>query len=198
MTGDRDGNPELVAVSIVFPDGTAEPGRLDGLDVVNIRRRFTDALNAIGNIEWMAAGFDVSLNDDTAKELGLRWQLQLYGTAKVWDREAFSKGLRKRYLPSTAIRRPVQIKPNDGSNKAISYGLKTDFVRRVSYWGEVELPGKRRECWKTRKVALRAEEHIELLRWLNKVGLAGRLYLRGVRMTRTAGGVTLVEIKKRE
>jgi hypothetical protein len=198
MTNERDGNPELVAVSIVFPDGGAQPGRLDGLDVVNIRRRFTDAVTAIGGIEWMVAGFDVSLNDDTAKHLGLRWQLQLYGTAKVKDRKAFSKGLRERYLPSAAIRRPVQIKPSDGSNKAISYGFKTDFVRRVSYWAKSELRGKRRKCWRTRKVSLRAREHIELLRWLDKVGLAGRLYLRGVRMTRTAGGVTLVEIKKRE
>jgi hypothetical protein len=198
MPPDRQRRRKLVALSVVFPTGVVEPGTLDTLDVANIRRRFTNVVNAIGGIRWVAAGFDISLNDDIAKGLGTRWQLQLYGTAKVRDREAFSKGLRKRYLPSAEIRRPVQIKPSDGSSKAISYGFKTDFVRRVSYQGEAGPEGDRRKCWKTRKVSLRAKEHIELLLWLHKIGLAGRLFLRGLRMTRTQNGVRLVEIRTRE
>jgi hypothetical protein len=37
-----------------------------------------------------------------------------------------------------------------------------------------------------------------LLLWLDKFGLAGRLYFRGLRMTRTQNGIVLVEITKRK
>jgi hypothetical protein len=189
---------EAVALSLVFPDGGADPGKLETLDLVNLRRRLADALNAIGGTHWLVAGLDISFNDDTAKRTGTYWQLQLYGTAKVEDREAFSKGLRTHYPASRNITRPVQIKASDGSNKAISYGFKTNFVRRVAYWDVAGLKGRRRKCWRTRKLSLRPREHVELLMWLDKIGMAGRLYLRGVRMTKTRNGVSLVEIRKRE
>jgi hypothetical protein len=198
MPLDRRERRKLVALSVVFPAGRVEPDKLDTLDVANIRRNFTDMTSEICGIHWLAAGFDISLNDDTAKRLGISWQLQLYGTATVQDREALTKGFRKRYLTSSQIKRPVQIKPSDGSNKAISYGFKTDFVRRVSFWGVVGPEDKKRKCWQTRKVSLKPSEHLELLLWLHKIGLAGRLYFRGLRMTRTQNGIVLVEIRKRE
>jgi hypothetical protein len=195
---DRNRAGEPVAVSMVFPDGGADPGKLETLDLVNLRRRLADALNAIGGTHWLVAGLDISFNDDTAKRSGTYWQLQFYGTAVVKDREAFSKGLSTHYLPSRKITRPVQIKASDRSNKAISYGFKTAFVRRVAYWEAAGLKGRRRKCWQTRKVSLRPTEHVELLVWLDKIGMAGRLYFRGARMTKTREGVSLVEIVKRE
>jgi hypothetical protein len=189
---------ERVAISVVFPEGRVKAGELDKLAIANIRRCFTEVVKAIGGTDWLAAGFDISLNDDTAKGLGIRWQLQLYGTARVRDRESFSEGLRTHYVPCQQIKRPVQAKASDGSRSAISYGFKTNFVCRVAYWGTAERKGERRECWQTRKVSLRPKEHVELLLRLHKIGLAGRMYLRGVRMTRTWNGIALVEIRKRE
>ena len=133
---DQRKNTELVAASVVFPDGTAQPGKLERLDLVKVRRRFTDSLNAVRGIEWLVAGLDISLNDQTAQHRGLRWQVQLYGTAEVKDRELVSKGLRKRYVSSRQVKRAIQIKSSDGSNEVISYSLKTEFVRRISYRGE--------------------------------------------------------------
>jgi hypothetical protein len=50
----------------------------------------------------------------------------------------------------------------------------------------------------TRKVSLRPADHVRLLLWLDSIGLAKRLYLRGVRMTRNNNGVALAKIKKLE
>jgi hypothetical protein len=195
---DRERRRKLVALSIVFRTGAAKPGKLDTLDLANIRRSFTVVVNAIGGIHWFGAGFDISLNDYTARWAGTGWQLQLYGTANIKDRATLSKRLRTQYLPGVLISRPVQTKRSDGSASAVSYGFKTDFVRRVTYWGTVGPEGERRKCWQTRKVSLKPNEHLELLLWLHKIGLAGRLYFRGVRMRRTQNGVMLVEIRKRQ
>jgi hypothetical protein len=188
---------ELVAVSVVPHAGAAKSGKLDQLDLGSLSRGLRQACN-VAAVHWMAGGFDISLNDDAAKGLDERWRAQLYSCAAVMDRAAFSTQLRKRFTPSKRVQRPVFVKDSDGSNYAVSYGFKTDFVRRVSYKGSVGRPGHQRRCWKTRKVALRPLEHVELLLWLDKTGLAGRLFLRGVRMTRTGNGIQLVQLKKRK
>jgi hypothetical protein len=187
---------ELVAVSVVPYAGAATKGKLDQLDLVNLARRLKQACN-VAAVHWMAGGFDISLNDDAEKGLDEGWQAQLYSCAAVMDRAAFSTQLRKRFTPSKRVQRPVFVKDSDGSNYAVSYGFKTDFVRRVGYRGNVGRAGHQRRCWKTRKVALRPLEHVGVLLWLDTMGLAGRLFLQGVRMTRTARGVQLVKLKNR-
>jgi hypothetical protein len=106
--------------------------------------------------------------------------------------------LRSTYSPTKTAPRPVQIKQCDGSTKVISYALKTDFVRRIAYRTEIGPPERRRRCWHTRKVSFRASEHVQAMLWMHKIGLVGRLFLRGVRMTRTGNSVGLVQIKKLE
>jgi hypothetical protein len=43
---------------------------------------------------YVSCSIDISLNDDTQKESGVGWQLQLYAIALVKDRMAFSALLR--------------------------------------------------------------------------------------------------------
>ena len=93
---------------------------------------------------------------------------------------------------------PVQIKSCDGSKKAISYAYKTDFVRRISYRAEIGSPEHRRKCWHTRKVSLRPTEHVQAMLWMHQIGLAGRLFLKGLRMTRIGNGVGLVQLKMKK
>jgi hypothetical protein len=144
---------------------------------------------------WMIGGIDLSLNDDTQKGPDIAWQPQFYGFAQGTSREALSEILRDKYKPSKIAPRPIQTKECDGSARAISYGFKNDFVRRIAYRGHAGPPGKRRKFWTTRKVSLRATEHVRAMLWMHRIGLAGRLFLRGVRMTRTGNGVGLVQMK---
>jgi hypothetical protein len=168
------------------------------LNTTKIKRSMSAAIKNADFIHWMAGGIDLSLNDDTQKNLGIAWQTQFFGFADVTSREDLSKVLRDAYDPTNYTPRPVQTKGCDGSTRALSYAFKTDFVRRIAYRAIVGPPENRRKCWHTRKVSLRPTEHVRALLWLHRVGLAGRLILRGVRMTRIGDSVGLVKIKKRE
>jgi hypothetical protein len=140
-------------------------------------------------VDWAALGADVSFNDDRAKDVGSAYQLQFYGTALVRDHREFSRRMRARYQPFDLIRRPIQVKSCDGSARAISYGFKTDAVRRVAYWGaRSSKNGDLGHCWRTSKVSLRAKEHVELLVWLDQIGLVSRVLLYHLRITRNENG----------
>ena len=189
---------DLIAVSIAFPHHRSVGDTLDTLDTTKMKRDLTETIKDSDQVHWMAGGIDLSLNDDTQRNVPICWQAQLYGFAEVSNREQFSKFLRDTFNKTRKVKRPVQTEQCDGSSRAISYGFKTDFVRRIGYRGQAGPPDHRRTCWKTRKVSLRPMEHVRAMLWLHKVGIAGRLFLRGVRMTRTGNGVGLVQIKKIE
>jgi hypothetical protein len=186
---------ELVSASIVFPNGRVSSEVMGELDPINSKRAVTRAEQHFSH--WTVGALDISLNDDRQKGLGVAWQLQMYAISMVADRESLSLGLRGDFLGSKEVTRPVLTKKCDGSPKAISYALKTDFVQRIAYRGNAHGNGNARSSWKTRKVSLRPVDHARLLVWLDSVGLAARLYLRGVRMTMTRNGVVLANPKKR-
>jgi hypothetical protein len=189
---------QLAAVSIAFAKHRKPEDQLNVLDTTKLKRSISDTVKNIDGLAWMVGGVDLSLNDDTQKKLYVAWQPQFYGIAQVTSRESLSKFLRETYSPSKTVPRPVRTKDCDGSARAISYAFKSDFVRRIAYRGQAGPPGNRRKFWTTRKVSLRATEHVQAMLWLHGVGLAGRLYLRGVRMTRVGDSVGLVQIKKLE
>ncbi len=193
-----DGGRELVSISIAFPKHRVSEDQLTTLDTTSIKRVLYETVRAADGLAWMAGGIDLSLNDDTAKGGGVYWQPQFFGFAAVTDPGALAKVLRDRFAATKAMLRPVQIKSCDGSTKAISYALKPEFVRRIAYRTEVGPPGDRRKCWTTRKVSLRPREHVRAMLWMHKVGLGGRMFLHGLRMTRTGDSVGLVKIRKRE
>jgi hypothetical protein len=198
LTQDPDSPGQLVTASIVFPKGWAQHHLVNTLSTVNSKRAVTRSIEGSPDVQWMAGGIDISLNDDTQKNLGTGWQLQLYAVAMVKDRTAFSALLRDQFQRTKSISRPVQTKACDGSVEAISYAFKTEFVRRIAYRGHTSSKGRIRECWMTRKVSLSPIDHADLLVWLHSIGLAQRLYLRGVRMTMTTNGVALAKVKKTE
>jgi hypothetical protein len=77
---------------------------------------------------------------------------------------------------SETVKRPVRVAACDGSPKALSYVFKTNFVRRIAYFGNgVTHKGEPRKCWRTRKVSLKAKEEIELRLWLTQIGIFGRV-----------------------
>ena len=171
---------------------------MNALQTTSMKRALSEAIKEADGIAWMLGGIDLSLNDDTQKKLDIGWQPQFYGFADVANPHSLSTVLRGTYSPTKRAPRPVQIKECDGSARAISYGFKTEFVRRIAYRTKVGPPENRRKCWHTRKVSLRPVEHVRAMFWLHRIGLAGRLFLRGVRMTRRKNGVALAQIKNLE
>jgi hypothetical protein len=198
LTKGRSSHRELVTASIVFPNGWVPRHLANTLSTKNSKRTVTRSIEGSPVVDWIVGGIDISLNDDTQKSLGMGWQLQLYAIACVKERTSFSSLLKDQFRRTVSISRPVQIKAYDGSPEAISYAFKTEFVRRIAYRGQTSTNGKRRECWMTRKVSLPPIDHADLLVRLDFLGLAQRLYLRGVRMTMTHNGVALAKVKKTE
>jgi hypothetical protein len=194
---DNADTEDLNSISIVFSNHRTAEDKLAALDTTGMKRSFSETSKDADGLKFVTGAIDLSLNDDRQKKQGIAWQPQLYAIANA-DVETLSKVLRETYSPTKTAPRPVQLKKCDGSTKVISYAFKTDFVRRIAYRTEIGPPERRRKCWHTRKVSLRASEHVRAMLWMHKIGLAGRLFLRGVRMTRTGNGVGLVQIKKLE
>ena len=194
----RKSELELASISIAFPKHRTPEDQLNALETASMKRSISETIKETDGIAWMLGGIDLSLNDDTKKKLDIGWQPQFYGFADVVNLEPLSKVLRDTYSPTKKAPRPVQIKECDGSASAISYGFKTEFVRRIAYRTIVGPPDNRRKCWHTRKVSLRPAEHVQAMIWMHRIGLAGRLFLRGVRMTRRKNGVALAQIKNLE
>ena len=196
LAGDS-GADGLNSISVIFLKHRTPEDQLIGLAAGGMKRSMSGTIKNADDLAWIAGGIDLSLNDDVQKKQGIAWQPQLYAIAEA-DVSGLSKVLRERFSPTQSARRPVQIKACDGTANAISYAFKTDFVRCIAYRTEVGPPENRRKCWHTRKVSLRAGEHVQAMLWMHKIGLAGRLFLHGVRMTRTGNSVGLIQMKKLE
>ena len=191
------GSADLRCVSVVLQNYRTADDKLDELNPVSVKRSISATINK-SNVTWVVGGIDLSLNDDTQKNQEIAWQPQLYAIAQVTDLDILSTALSDKYKSTKIVRRPVQAKKCDGTARAISYAFKTQFVRRVAYRTKVGPPGNRRKCWHTRKVFLCPSEHVHALLWMHSVGFSGRLFLHGLRMTRTGKNVGLVEITKTE
>jgi len=186
----------LVAVSIVSSAWRAKPGYLHSLDVGEIRKSLRETIYGTELVEWAVFGLDVSVNDDTNKGLDLAWQIQFFGVAKVKDRLAFSKYLRRTFRTDSRVRRPVVVRECDGTDLAFSYVFKPRFIRRVSYWGDGATgTGAPRKCWRTRKVSLKAREEVELRLFLHRIGVTKRVPLIGLKVARTGAGFHLTKKK---
>lgn len=196
LAGNADA-ADLKSISIIFSKHRTAEDQLPTLDTTGMKRSMSETIKDADRLTWMVGGVDLSLNDDTQKKRDIAWQPQLYAIANA-DIDPLSKVLRDTFRPDKIARRPVQIKECDGSTKAISYAFKTEFVRRFAYRTEVGPLENCRKCWHTRKVSLRAGEHAQTMLWMHKVGFSGRLFLRGVRMTRIGNSVGLVQIQKLE
>jgi hypothetical protein len=152
-------------------------GELAALDVGLAVDNFAAELKAIPTLSCALFGIDISLNDDAAKHHGVAWQVHVYGCGYVGDRADFRRRLAAAYPRTPSVDRPVRVAAFDGSPLGLSYIFKLDAVRRIAYRGQKS--GRR--CWNTRKVRLRAPEHVELLIKLNDIGLPKRIGLIHVR-----------------
>ena len=200
---DQDAD-KLVAASVVFPDDRAPKKQLQKLDTLKTRRAFADAIREQEIVrrpkelvQWVVGRNSTSALTTTPQRTWARLGSSNY-TELPWSRRkmlsllhfAFIISLPKSYGVPSRLNYPTALRRRSRTDS------KTQFVRRTAYWGKASPRSERGKCWQTRKVSLKPEEHVECLLWLDRIGIAGRLYLRGVRMTRTQNGVRLVLLKK--
>ena len=175
---------ELIAFSIVLPNETGVAHR-GPPDFRRLRSRLSRRLQRIRlPVLRMIAGIDVSLNEDGGR---LFWQVQLYGVTHA----ANAKALRDEFGDPYSVERLVRISLcTDRCTdlcRALTYALKTQFVRRVSYVDE--RTGRRN----TRKVGLSNSQRRIVAYWLRDVGCWDTLFLVGL----TRRGDRLVSLRRR-
>jgi hypothetical protein len=167
LAGDS-GADGLNSISVIFLKHRTPEDQLIGLAAGGMKRSMSETIKNADDLAWIAGGIDLSLNDDVQKKQGIAWQPQLYAIAEA-DVSGLSKVLRERFSPTQSARRPVQIKACDGSETAVSYAFKTEFIRRIAYRTEVGPPERRRKCWDTR-----ARFHCEQVNTSKRLHALGR------------------------
>jgi hypothetical protein len=161
------------AISLVPDFGRVTVGHLLTFDNAAFRKSTRDAL-VVSGIQRFILGLDVSLNHDDGKTDEAHFQLQWWGFFDEPDgpwRERL-KALANR---SRIVRRPVMAITPDSLEAAAAYGLKSTFKRRVSYVEANRRRSDRGKCRNTRDRFLRDEAGVELMLFLDRIGLENRM-----------------------
>jgi hypothetical protein len=110
--------------------------------------------------------------------------------------DADLEALKKHFPKSRDVRKPVYVTKWDGDPEALRYLMKQPTKRRISFVGKRfdKKSGKHRKCRDTDKQPLRSRDRLELLLHLDDIGIAGRLFLKGVQFINLKGkGPTFVD-----
>jgi len=159
-------------LSLVAEFGRIPAGSLDAFDIDRFYDSVRDALKACG-IQHFKLGLDVSLNQRAGVASPVVWQLQLWGFFDKPKRR-WRTQLNALLNPNGGVTRPVKVVDPDSLEAAAAYALKSTFVRRVSY-RKANL--HREDCWNTRGRILRGDPWVELMLFLDRIGLERRMLL---------------------
>lgn len=169
---------ELITVSIVLPDETS-PAHLGPRDFRRLRSRLDQRLRRTPlPVPLYIAGIDVSLNEKDGQS---HWQPQLYVVTLAEN----EKALRDEFGDPDSEERLVRVSLCTDLCSVLTYALKTEFVRRVSYIDET---GR----WNTRKVGLSNSKRRVVAWWLRDAGCWDTVFLMGL----TRRGDRLVRLRR--
>jgi hypothetical protein len=143
-------------------------------------RRTKDKLGRAG-IATLIGAVDWSFNEVKGNNRR-RWSRHLHGVIPESVAEDKLKALKQQFPKSGDVRKPVHVAQWDGDPKAVRYLLKQPTKRRISIMGKRfdKKSGEHRKCRDTDKQPLRSRDRLELLLHLDDIGIAGRLFLKGV------------------
>jgi hypothetical protein len=188
---DNEGR-ELVVVSIVLNDLMIMPGQLSKLDIANLQRRLKYKLKQ-AKINVALGGIDFSFNEDREGEYQPFWSVHFYLITSTEDKKKLSKKLRKLFLKSDIVPRPVKISRFKNTARRLSYALKMNFSRRIGYHEVKNQNGKIRKCRNASRDKLRRPERLELYPYLDKIGLANRVIFWGAKPVVNSSRLKLVK-----
>ncbi len=157
-------------LSLVPEFGRILPGSLSKFDIDLFFGSMQEALKTSG-IDYYKLGLDISLNQRAGVAGPGFWQRQLWGFFHK-PKRGWRVKLTARLNPNGRVTRPVKVVKPDSLEAAAAYGVKSIFVRRLSY-RKANL--HRGECWNTRGRHLRGDACVELMLFLDRVGLQNRI-----------------------
>jgi hypothetical protein len=194
----RNSSLKVLAVSIVWRGARIAEGELsEEPDVFRpLWRQLRGALRAAG-IRQAFGAFDISANEHAEGRFAPHYRPHAYIFIPA---KQFVRGegvFRTHFPPSATVRRPVVAKPFDGSLRGLAYAHKTGFQRRITL-PRVRLPDGEVKRRNTRDRPLRARQKLEIALALDRIGLEGRIFLHGLRISRADGGFRFVRAAPKE
>jgi hypothetical protein len=166
-----------VALNIVPASPRIDQGKLDRFSVVNLQRRIKAVLDRL-EVEAAIGGLDVSFNEDSDGKYAPLWSVHAYVITGTKDRKALGRTLRKTCKCSLEVPRPTKVVGFENTARRRSYALKTHFKRRVGHVEERLREAKPYKVRNTQNQRLRAVERLELWLFLDRIGLASRVFFR--------------------
>jgi hypothetical protein len=145
----------ITAFSAVLKNGRYPVGRLAKTDLPVINDRVQCQHRRAG-FPLVFAGIDISLNEDGRQTRRSHWQVQAYGVVVELDVDVVKGALQRLYPRTSSAARPLRVRECCELPEALSYVIKPEFVRRVSY---IDDTGRHN----TRKCGLKAAQ---LRNWL--------------------------------
>ena len=173
----REGK-ELIGICIIPSSPLVLPGQLSNFSVVNFQRRIKAALDSVG-IKSRIGGVDFSFNEDRDKQWHPFICPHIYLVASTDDREKLRLTLKKIFRKTDEVHRPIKLPLFHNNAYRRSYSLKMTFKRRISYYKLRKEKSTKSRNTSTDK--LRADQRIELFKYLHQIGFAARIIFRGIK-----------------
>jgi hypothetical protein len=171
---------EFVLLSVI-PNLPVLLGALSRLSITD----FTDSIGlklAKSRMHFGLGGVDFTYNEHRDGHFSSHWAPHVWMLTNKYNRARWETLLRRKFVRTQAIRRPVKINEWDGNRAAIGYSLKYKFGRRISDVGQRGEAA--RVCKITTYDRLRSAERFELYSYLNEIGLGSRILLMGIESSR--------------
>jgi hypothetical protein len=148
----------------------------------------------IGALDFSRNEDHRQLNAIDGKQFASHWSVHLYGFVPEEEITARAERiLRATFRRSNEVPLPVKILPFDGNVRALLYGMKPNFFRRVTVIGKgYDRKGNPRLCRNSRSRPLRPWQDASLRVVVNKLTLTDRLVLIGVKLRAIPSGFSLV------
>lgn len=166
------------------PDyGQAPAGQFSTISYPAFTARMRRDLAAAG-VDWYFLALDVSLNHVKGNRQNSHWQLHFHGVVLEGSFPRIDV-LKNLINASGRVPRPVHISPAPIRPRSIrpvlAYALKSHFERREN---ALKTRAGRRPYWDTQARPLLGPPLVELLAFLDRIGLHGRLLTKGVDIDR--------------
>jgi hypothetical protein len=181
---------DLIAITIIPTDPIIRPGKLNELSIENSRRRPKYAMKK-ANIGTAIGGIDFSFNEDKTSRYEPFWSVHYYVVLATENRERLKGLLQCSFRPSISTPRPIKITSFQNSARRRSYILKMKFDRRIGYDQLKQNGNEFRTCRNTSRDKLRAAERLELLLYLDRIGLAKRVIFRNCKPINSKKGISI-------
>jgi hypothetical protein len=178
-------------LSPIHCDGSIEPEELAIGPVSSLAHTVVNALTSTGT-EVAVLGLDISFNEHQAGGFDPHWLAHFRALVPRRLPKSTLAELRQHFPADDRIRKPLKVARFDGEPAGIAYTMKPGFERRQSYQQVKQTSDGTRECQNTRGRPLRGSDTVELMVFLERLGLRKRLILLGAGLVRSTDGTVRI------